>query len=166
MIAAIEGLDGSCKNSILRLCWSIDLHATWGITMRAIIILGACAAVAACAFQRAETASRAQASMIGMPAEQVLACMGVPSGRQQLGSTEVWAYQSGGDSVSSGSGYGQSIGGGGAIGFGSSNTKNKYCVVNVVMKNDVVSQVNYSGRTGGLLTGDEQCAFAVNNCVR
>jgi hypothetical protein len=28
-----------------------------------------------------------------------------------------------------------------------------------------VSRVNYVGPTGGLLTGGEQCAFAVQNCT-
>jgi hypothetical protein len=42
----------------------------------------------------------------------------------------------------------------------------RYCVVNVVIQAGVVSQVNYTGPTGGLLTGGEQCAFAVEACAK
>ena len=42
----------------------------------------------------------------------------------------------------------------------------RYCVINVVMAGDAVSTVNYSGPTGGLLTGGEQCAYAVRGCIR
>jgi hypothetical protein len=38
--------------------------------------------------------------------------------------------------------------------------------VNVVMTAGRVSSVNYVGDTGGLITQGEQCAFAVQNCVR
>jgi hypothetical protein len=34
-----------------------------------------------------------------------------------------------------------------------------FCNVSIVMTKDSVSQVNYSGPTGGLLTEGEQCAF-------
>jgi hypothetical protein len=38
--------------------------------------------------------------------------------------------------------------------------------VSVVMADGQVNCVNYSGPTGGLLTGGEQCAFAVQNCFQ
>jgi hypothetical protein len=38
--------------------------------------------------------------------------------------------------------------------------------VNIVMTNGVVSEVNYTGPTGGLLTQGEQCAYAVQNCAQ
>ena len=37
---------------------------------------------------------------------------------------------------------------------------------NVTMRDGRVNRVNYSGPTEGLLTPDEQCAFAVQHCTR
>jgi hypothetical protein len=42
----------------------------------------------------------------------------------------------------------------------------RFCNVNIVIQGGVVSQVNYSGPTGGILTGGEQCAFAVEACAK
>ena len=42
----------------------------------------------------------------------------------------------------------------------------RHCTVNIVMVGDRVSSVNYLGPSGGLLTQGEQCAFAVESCVR
>ena len=50
--------------------------------------------------------------------------------------------------------------------FGSSHSEHRYCVVNIVMVGGKVTAVNYIGRTGGLTTQGEQCAFAVQNCVQ
>jgi len=120
-----------------------------------------CALLTACQFQRAETARTAQTQLIGQPKEAILACMGAPANRSVEGATEVWLYPSGngqtnGVAVASGSG-----------GFGSvfGITRQRFCTVNVVMTNGLVSKVNYSGPTGGVLTAGEQCAYAVENCV-
>ena len=112
--------------------------------------------------------------MVGMPKEQVLACMGPPAGKQAEGSTEVWSYNTGNDEtqVSTFSTANASVSGtrnfatGSAFGTGFGVSSTKYCVVNVVMVDGSVDRVNYSGPTGGLLTGGEQCAFAVRNCVQ
>ena len=40
------------------------------------------------------------------------------------------------------------------------------CTVNVTMSGGLVSQINYLGPTGGLLTKGEQCAFAVERCAQ
>jgi hypothetical protein len=69
---------------------------------------------------------------------------------------------------------GQRIRGGGFTADGSATTvstssataSRRYCTVNVVMSDGLVSRVNYAGPTGGPLTGGEQCAFAVENCTR
>lgn len=42
----------------------------------------------------------------------------------------------------------------------------RHCTVNVAMTNGIVSRINYSGPTGGILTAGEQCAFAIQNCVQ
>jgi hypothetical protein len=119
--------------------------------------------------------------MIGLTAEQVLTCMGAPAQTAKQGATEVWNYPSGGqiDSFGTTSAYGQGSGtltttgsngfySGQAYGssFSSGVSAARYCVVNVVITSGRVTAVNYQGRTGGLLTEGEQCAYAVSNCVR
>jgi hypothetical protein len=118
--------------------------------------------LAACSVQRAETARTAKEQMIGLSKEKVLACMGPPANQMTVGGTEVWAY---------GSGNGQTVGsvfasGGSGFASGFGVTEQRFCKVNIVMTKDVVSEVNYSGPTGGILTQGEQCAFAVQNCVQ
>jgi hypothetical protein len=99
--------------------------------------------------------------MVGLPKERVLACMGVPANKMTVGETEVWAYNSG-NGQTEGSVF-ASGGNGFASGFGV--TTQRFCNVSIVMTKEVVSQVNYSGPTGGPLTAGEQCAFAVQNCT-
>jgi hypothetical protein len=129
---------------------------------RIVLALVAATLLAACAVQRAETARTAKEQMIGLPKEKVLACMGPPANQMTVGNTEVWAYSSGnwqtiGSAFASG-------GSGFASGFGVS--EQRFCKVNIVMTKGAVSEVNYSGPTGGILTQGEQCAFAVQNCVQ
>jgi hypothetical protein len=136
--------------------------------------------VGGCSIQRAEVADEARHNMVGMSAEQVLSCMGVPAQKVAEGNTEVWAYPSGGADISVGSantyatgtglytGYGSTgtySGSANATTFGSSSTKHRYCVVNIVMSGGTVQAINYTGNTGGLLTQGEQCAYAVQNCA-
>jgi len=68
--------------------------------------------------------------------------MGAPLQEAAEDQTEVWSFASGNDRRT--------------VAYGT---------VSVVMVLGRVSQVSYSGPTGGLLTGGEQCAFAVQNCV-
>jgi hypothetical protein len=114
--------------------------------MHKIGIMALGVALCGCAFQRAEIAHDARAQMVGMPKEQVLACMGAPISKEAVGATEVWTYNSTN----------------GAIVVNA----DRFCRVNVVMASGQVSAVNYLGRTGGLLTGGEQCAYAVDACVK
>jgi hypothetical protein len=126
--------------------------------MRILGIVALAAALGGCAFQRAEVAQTAQASMIGMPKEQVLACMGAPANKAAEGKTEVWGYNSGNGMTVTDASYGRF--GGTAV------SSNRFCNVNIVMTAGLVSAVNYTGPTGGLLTAGEQCAYAVNACVK
>jgi hypothetical protein len=144
--------------------------------------IGVALIVSGCAVQRAVVARSAQEKMVGLSKEQVLACMGPPASKAAEGSTEVWSYNSGNDHVSTiGSGYAQTSGtiNGARIGNTFSATANstttslsaatasrRSCKVNIVMNEGIVSRLNYSGPTGGLLTGGEQCAFAVESCAR
>ena len=119
------------------------------MTTERICLILALSLLTACKFYRAEVASDAQTQMVGMSKEAVLACMGAPAQIGQAGDTEVWSYSSGGDATTV-----------------SSTTLQRYCIVNVLMADDRVRSISYSGRTGGLLTEGEQCAFAVENCVQ
>jgi hypothetical protein len=122
----------------------------------------------------------AQEKMVGLSREQVLACMGPPASKAAEGATEVWSYSSGNDRVTAvGTGYAQTDGsfsgqrmGNTYSGTGSATSTSlstaiatrRFCTVNVVMSEGRVSRLNYAGPTGGILTGGEQCAFAVENC--
>jgi len=86
---------------------------------RFVLLMTGCF-LTSCAVQRAVVAQSAQAKMVGLSKEQVLACMAPPAQKMAEGVTEVWSYSSGND----------------------------------------------RGPTGGLLTGGDQCAFAVENCTR
>jgi hypothetical protein len=93
-----------------------------------------------------------------MSKEQILACMGPPASKAAEGQTEVWSYNSGdGTVLASGS-----VSGGSFSGVSSS----RFCKINLVFSAGGVSTVNYQGPTGGLITAGEQCAYAVNACVR
>ena len=134
------------------------LAALGEIPSMRILAIALCVALAGCAFQRAEIAQDARAQMVGMPKEQVLACMGAPANKAAEGATEVWGYNSGnGMSVVSAS-YDRY--GGTAVG------SRRFCNINIVFTGGQVSAVNYTGPTGGLLTAGEQCAYAVSPCVK
>ncbi len=135
-----------------------------------------------CAVQRAVVAQGAQEKMVGMSREQVLACMGPPATKAAEGATEVWSYGSGNDRTTTiGTGYAQTHGSisgerrgnqfsatgeATTTSLATVNSSRRYCTVNVVMTDGRVSRLNYAGPTGGILTGGEQCAFAIQNCVR
>lgn len=150
----------------------------WG---RLIVVL--CAfATAGCAVQRAVVAHGAQEKMVGMSREQILACMGPPVTKAAEGATEVWSYGSGNDHRTAiGTNYAQTNGSisGERRGYQFSatgeatttslatvNSSRRFCTVNVVMMDGRVSKLNYAGPTGGVLTGGEQCAFAVQSCLQ
>ena|ERR1035437_11017240 len=126
--------------------------------------------VSSCAVMRAKEANEAQVTMVGMSKEQILACMGVPATKAVEGATEVWSYNSGnGQTVGFGSSSASVSGGRGyasGYGFSSMVTQQRFCTVNVTMLNGRVDRINYVGPTGGLITQGEQCAFAIDNCVR
>jgi len=123
----------------------------WGAVGLALVLQG-------CALQRAEIAQDARSQMVGMTKEQVLSCMGPPANKAAEGATEVWSYDSGnGMQVADISGDRYSA---------TAVSTRRFCKINVVMTAGAVSAVNYTGPTGGLLTAGEQCAYAVNACVK
>ena len=149
---------------------------------RVAFLLSGITALAGCAVQRAVIAQGAQDKIVGMSREQILACMGPPGTKAAEGATEVWSYGSGNDHTTTiGTGVAQTNGfisgerrGNHYSATGESrttslatvNSSRRYCTVNVVMIDGHVSKLNYAGPTGGILTGGEQCAFAVQNCLQ
>ena len=79
---------------------------------------------------------------------------GAVPAKKRRGQTEVWSY---------GSGNGRTTV---SYGNGSAIAVHRFCQVSVVFVSGRVSAVSYSGPTGGLLSQGEQCAFAIQNCVR
>lgn len=135
--------------------------------MKALFVAVVALSLAGCAIQRAQTAQEARSQLIGMSKEQILSCMGAPENAATVGQTEVWTYSSGnGMMISSGDTQFRRSGFGGIAADTNAISHRRFCKVNVVMSNGAVSAVNYQGPTGGLLTAGEQCAYAVETCVR
>jgi hypothetical protein len=80
-----------------------------------------------------------------MSKKDLFLCAGVPIRQERVDDLEFLSYSSGGDTEEVG--------------------KRRYCDVTFVLKDGKVTKVNYSGRTGGLITKDEQCAFIVEKCL-
>lgn len=152
-----------------------------------IPVLFAAVIVSGCAqMERAKVAAKAKTQMVGMSNEQVLACMGAPDRKASVGATTVWTYESGGDlrvastggtnhvitrSRNHNRGRNNNRNGNNRHSnwsFGSVTTTSEYmsCTVNVTMRNDRVSRINYLGRTGVGRTADEQCGFVLQHCVQ
>lgn len=146
--------------------------------MRGLAIIALGAFLASCSFQRAHVAEEAQASMVGMTKEQVFTCMGPAQTKATEGMTEIWSYPSGNgyqsstviggaDSNFNAARSGNTVSGNAStLGTASSTSTRRFCTVNIVIQGGLVTQVNYSGPTGGILTRGEQCAFAVEACAK
>jgi hypothetical protein len=128
-----------------------------GAILISLFLLSGCASTK---FGRADLAQRAKTEMIGMSKKDLLLCAGVPVRSQQVEDLEFLTYNSGGDSVGYAAGGSGSSTGGGAISL-----HKRYCEVTFALQNGVISKVSYAGRTGGLITEGEQCAFVLQNCV-
>jgi len=129
-------------------------------TNNAVLLALAITTLSGCvAQQRAETAKRAQTELVGISKADLLACAGAPVRSASSGDTEVMTYVGGGDSIIVGGGAASTAGGGVAT------VQRRYCEVSFVLRSGRVEKINYAGRTGGLVTGGEQCAFVVQNCV-
>jgi len=111
-------------------------------------------------FSRAEYAQRAKTEMIGKSQAEVLSCMGPPANAVERGDQSIWSYASGGDRQTAVrlNPYAETY-------TATAITQVRSCIVNVEFKSGVVKKLNYIGRTGGLVTEGEQCAFAVSNCL-
>jgi len=120
-------------------------------------LLGGCASTK---FGRADLAERAKMELVGKSKKDILMCAGVPVRSQQVENMEFMTYYSGGDSDAYVAGGAGSSAGGGAV-----SVKKRYCEVTFALRDGVVERVNYAGRTGGLITEGEQCAFVLQNCL-
>jgi len=112
--------------------------------------------------QGAQVAGDAPNKMIGLTKEQVLACMGPPLTKASEAATEVWSYQSGNNrtSVSTSGTFSGDL-------FASAGlAESRYCTVKVAMQHGRVIRTSYIGPTGGVLTPNERCASAVQNCMQ
>lgn len=124
--------------------------------------------LSACAMQRAADAETAQKQMIGISKEQVFACMGIPKRKATEGNTEIWAYKStsgwtGKSSASTATSWTDRIGA--AFTLEDQVKEKRFCTVQIVMTDGRVKAVRYNGPTGGFMTEDEQCAYAIRNCI-
>ena len=146
--------------------------------MRVLILPLLGVVLGSCAVQRAQVAQEARAAMVGMNKEQVFTCMGPAPSKSAEGATEIWSYPSGNgyrsttmvagtngnfDATRSGNNVSGTVN---TLGTATGVSTARFCTVNIVIQGGVVSQVNYSGPTGGILTGGEQCAFAVEACAK
>jgi hypothetical protein len=156
--------------------------------MQILVVFLISVLLASCGIQRSNQAAEAKQVLVGMEKPQVLACMGPPAADTQSGDVEVWSYPSGGADISSmtaqnfstwNGGYngtttinpygsynsGSLYGSGYTTGIGIGTTRHRYCIVNLVFSGNQVSSVNYVGNTGGLITTDSECAYAVRGCL-
>lgn len=111
-----------------------------------------------CAIHRARVAHEAESKLIGLSEEQLLQCAGAPAHEKRLGSLSFLTYHGGGDGVAVGEVLGRSQ-------IGVAAYKHRYCDATFTLRNGLVADLQYRGRTGGLLTRGEQCAFIVEDCV-
>ena len=96
--------------------------------------------------------------MVGLSKEQILGCMG-PSGNGYTSTIATAEVNTTGQASRVGN---QVYGSTNSAGFGTALSTRRFFTVNVVMTSGTVSAVNYQG----LLTAGEQCAFAVDACVK
>ena len=132
------------------------MRATIIMFLVSLLLLGC----AGSKFHRAEVATRAKAELVGMSKKDLLSCAGVPVRSQQVEGIEFLTYVGGGDNVGYASGGTGSSAAGGVIAM-----HKRYCEVTFVLKDGKVEKLNYTGRTGGWATKDEQCAFVIENCL-
>jgi hypothetical protein len=110
-----------------------------------------------CTIHRARVAHKAESKLIGLTEEQLLHCAGAPAQEKRSGSLSFLTYHGGGDGVAVGASGGSQI--------GVAAYKHRYCDATFELRDGRVAALQYHGRTGGLLTHDEQCAFIVEDCV-
>ena len=117
------------------------------------------ASLSGCKYNRVKTAQVAKTELIGMSKGELLSCAGVPDKAMSSNGIEFLSYRSGGETSYSA----KTIYGYNPTTF--INSSHRFCDITITLKNDKVQKVSYSGKTGGLLTQGEQCAYVLENCV-
>jgi hypothetical protein len=117
--------------------------------MRSMKVAALCLVLSGCAIERSIVAQQAQGDMVGMSKEQILECMGPPMNKAAEGATEAWSYSTNP-----------------TINLDRGSGATRYCNVTILMTAGNVSAVRYQGPTGGLITQGEQCAYAVDACLK
>ncbi|MFH1814351.1 MAG: hypothetical protein ABIF28_09330 [Pseudomonadota bacterium] len=97
-----------------------------------------------------------------MSKKELLLCAGVPLRQERVEDLEFLTFSGGGDSVSSGAATAVSS----RTIVGTETSSRRYCEATFVLKSNAIEKVSYQGRTGGLLTKGEQCAFIIENCLK
>ncbi len=112
-------------------------------TLAALVVVTFAAGIpSGCVYQRAQEASQAKTALVGMPQANVETCMGKPFDAETDGITVTLTYNS-----------------------DHKPDEKLFCRVDIEIQKGLVSRVNYSGWTGGLLSQDEQCAPVVEKCL-
>jgi hypothetical protein len=120
--------------------------------LRAGVVLASLVLLAACTVERSEDAAQAQKTMIGFDKSHVQDCMGPPLATRAARDVEVWTYSSATEPAPDRSQSG-------------SLTPRLFCQADITMTKGVVTEIAYSGATGGLFTHDEQCGRLVARCL-
>ena len=133
------------------------------ITWRALaLLLPLFVGLSSCAIQRAEIASRARKELVGMSKKNLLTCAGVPSRQDRFEDLEFLTYTGARDTVGTGAANSSSSN----VMFGAYRAAQRDCEATFILKDGIVQNVSYLGRTEGLLTKGEQCAFIVESCLQ
>ena len=123
-----------------------------------ILIVGL---VGGCAFQMAADAERAKTELIGFSRAELFSCAGVPVRQATESGLEYLVYNSEGSSPVAGSTYAA-----GKTAFFGGVVKKRYCEATFILKDGVVTKINYTGITGGLGTKGYVCFTIIENCLK
>jgi hypothetical protein len=122
-----------------------------------LVILGA---LSGCILVNQQMAETAKTALVGKSRSQILACAGIPNQTFRDGATEYMAYYGSGNVRTHGSGFveGNSI-------IYSGGSRQAQCVVNIAIRNDYVSDVNYRSSGGAITAPDEACGIVLRGCL-
>ncbi|HSK39540.1 MAG TPA: hypothetical protein VK943_07210 [Arenibaculum sp.] len=138
-------------------------------------MLAALAGLAACANPRADDVLRAQDVLVGMPAQTLLSCAGVPDRRASVDNLEYFTYataaETGGYGPSTSVGLGLGSGGstrfglglGFPLGGGGYGIAEEACEATFTLRDGTVEQVRYTGASSGSELA--RCYPIVENCL-
>jgi hypothetical protein len=118
-----------------------------------------CCALAACGYQRAQVVNEAPTLMMGMPKEQLLACMGQPVRKANEGPAEVWSYNSGDGSVDPMVVRSENF-------SGPPPSNQASCIVNITIAGGRVSKMSYLSPEGEPMKTNTQCSYALQKCFQ